>query len=131
MSLPKSVYLAGRMRGHHLYNFQAFAEAAITMRDLGIFVYSPAERDLASGFQPHLPTDHPDQVFNLEEAFAWDFSCIVKAEAIVLLPFWVHSDGTKKEIILAQGLGRGVYCYNSGLLEPAKIRIITQAVRED
>jgi len=114
---PHTAYLAGPMRGKPLYNFQLFAVAAMEMRSRGIFIYSPAERDLASGFQPHLPLDHPDQKFDLHEAFDWDFRAIQEADAVILLPGWEDSDGTKREIILAQTLGKDIfqYYYNNRL----------------
>ncbi len=126
MKFPASVYVCGPMRGKHLYNFQAFADVAMTLRGYDIFVYSPAERDMACGFQPHLPVDHPDQVFNLEQAFTWDFWAITESEAIVLLPGWETSEGSKKEIVLAQGMGKRVFAYNSGLLEPIEPKITVE-----
>lgn len=127
MKTPKSVYVAGKMRGCTLYNFQAFADAAMTLREQGVIVFNPAERDLAAGFQPHLPVDHPDQVFNLADAFSWDFWAITQSEGIVLLPGWETSEGTKKEIVLAQGLGKPIFAYNCGLLEPIDPKITVEA----
>jgi hypothetical protein len=127
MKNPESAYVAGKMRGMPLYNFQAFAEAAMVLRDQGIFVRSPAERDLAHGFDPSLALDDLDQRFDLEEAFAWDFWAITNTECIVLLPGWETSEGTKKEIILAQGLGKRIFAYNCGLLEPIEPKITVTA----
>lgn len=114
----KALYICGPMRGRPLYNIQAFCEAAMTLRDEDYFIYSPAERDIATGFQPHLAMDHPDQCLNLDEAFTWDFWAIAQSDGIVLLPGWEDSEGTKKEIVLAQGMGKLIYLYNSGFLEP-------------
>ena len=127
MNFPKSAYITGPMRGRPLYNFQAFADVAMTLRGYDVYTYNPAERDMACGFQPHLPLDHPDQNFCLEEAFTWDFWAINESEAIVLLPGWETSEGTKKEIILAQGMGKSIFAYNSGLLEPIKPKITVEA----
>lgn len=127
MSFPKSAYVAGPMRGAPLYNFQAFADVAMTLRGYDVIVYSPAERDMACGFQPHLSLDDSAQNFNLEEAFTWDFWAIAESEAIVLLPGWENSEGTKKEIILAQGMGKSIFAYNSGLLEPIEPKITVTA----
>lgn len=127
MKTPRAVYIAGPMRGKHLYNFKTFATVAMFLREEGIVVYNPAERDMAAGFQPHLPLDHPDQRFDLEEAFSWDFWAITEAEGIVLLPGWETSDGTKKEIVLAQGLGKRIFAYNCGLLEPIEPKITVEA----
>lgn len=127
MNFPKSAYIAGPMRGAPLYNFQAFADVAMTLRGYDVHVYSPAERDMACGFQPHLALDDSAQCFNLEEAFTWDFWAIAESEAIVLLPGWENSDGTKKEIILAQGMGKSIFAYNCGLLEPIEPKITVEA----
>lgn len=117
------IYLAGPMRGLPMFNFPAFMEAAIKLRDRGHFVYNPAERDVAVGFDPSKPLDHPDntKVFNLAEAFEWDFVAINKSEAIVLLPGWANSKGVQAELVLAMALHRGVFEWDDPRMVPLGI----------
>ncbi|HEY6019771.1 MAG TPA: DUF4406 domain-containing protein, partial [Candidatus Paceibacterota bacterium] len=48
----KRCYIAGPMRGLPLFNFPCFHHAADTLRILGFEVWSPAEKDEQSGFNP-------------------------------------------------------------------------------
>ncbi|KKM67683.1 hypothetical protein LCGC14_1468680 [marine sediment metagenome] len=106
-----TLYVAGPMRGLHLFNFPAFFAAAMKLRDWGYKVFNPAERDMAVGLDPSKPLDDPDNlaVFNLTKAFEWDFEAIRKADAIVLLPDWRESKGVQAELVLALALKREVF----------------------
>ena len=105
------IYLAGPMRGLPMFNFPAFMQAAMALRDLGHFVDSPAERDVAIGFNAGLPLEHPDNIeaFDLGEAFEWDFGAILKADAMVVLPNWHDSKGVQAEMVLAMALTRDIF----------------------
>jgi len=109
------IYLAGPMRNIPQFNFPAFMKAAMRLRDMGHFVFNPAERDLAEGFNSSLPLDHPDnlETFDLSKAFAWDFATIMKVDAIVLLPGWEASKGVQAELVLAKALLREVFLWDT------------------
>lgn len=112
------IYLAGPMRGYKLYNFPAFAEASRVLRLLGHEVISPAEMDLAKGFDPSLPIDHPDQIpFDMASVLKEDFEAILsECEAIVLLPGWSGSAGAKAEMVVGYYSGKRIYTYHTPLI---------------
>lgn len=83
------IYLAGPMRGYPESNFPAFIEAAKKLRDIGHYVFSPAE--------------YPMQ--NRREGLAIDMMWIASfAEAIVVLPGWQQSLGANAEVALARAI---------------------------
>lgn len=99
------VYLAGPMRGYPRFNFDAFADAAAGLRALGHEVLSPAENDLAMGFDP----DGPLEALNLPAAFRWDVEALLSAEAVVLMPNWHMSEGARLEFDIARAIGTPTY----------------------
>ena len=108
---PKSrAYLAGPMRNYEEYNFPAFDEATAWLRGKGWIVISPAEIDRELGLDPTHPL--PDW-FTLETAMQRDLHEIThpETEAIILLPGWVESEGSLKEVTTAMACGRQVYFY--------------------
>ena len=121
------IYLAGPMRGKPLFNFAEFFRVAMRLRAMGHDVLNPAERDLAVGFNPALPIEHPENaaVFTLGAAFEWDFAAIVSADAIVLLEGWRESNGTQAELVLAMSLGRKVFEYVNDTLHESDVRSYT------
>lgn len=97
------VYLAGPMRGRDEHNFPAFARAAWLLRESGHEVVSPAEHDLALGFDPHRPLDEQD--FDLRASLAWDLQQVLEADAVAVLDGWQHSSGARAEVATAQAAG--------------------------
>ena len=108
-----NIYLAGPMRGHHLYNLHEFARGALLLRSMGHNVFNPIERDLANhGFDPSL--DLEDQDFDLKEAMRRDLQYIVSQEcdAVVLLPEWGDSKGAQVEVLAAFHAGKRLFLLN-------------------
>lgn len=101
-------YLAGKMRGVPEFNFPAFLDAARLLRQHGHIIFSPAERDLAEGFDPTL---NSLDGFDLQEALSADFRMILDADAVILLPGWEDSSGARAERFVAEMTGRDVYLY--------------------
>ncbi len=105
----KNVYVAGKMRGVEEFNFPAFDVATEILRDAGYFVFSPAERDRAAGFDPSGMTGNEDLSklgFSLREALAADTQWIaMEADAVYLLDGWENSSGARAEKALAEALG--------------------------
>lgn len=97
------VYLAGPMRGYPLYNFPAFGVAAAALRAIGHEVFSPAERDLAMGFDPERSIE--EQGFDLRKAWRWNLEALLACEAIALMKGHEHSEGAKLERANAKALG--------------------------
>lgn len=108
------IYLAGPMRGIPEFNFPAFADATAKLRALGYEVFSPAEKDTDDGFESGgLKGDDYELKmadFDLAKALAMDLEYICRhAEAVVLLPGWEMSEGTKAEVATAHALGKPVW----------------------
>lgn len=87
-------YVAGPMRGYPRHNFDKFAEVTAALRDQGWVVISPAELDLAVGYDPEV-TPTAEQ---LVEMFERDLDAINKVDTIVLLPGWRESLGVHVEL---------------------------------
>jgi hypothetical protein len=103
----KKVYLGGPMRGYENFNYQAFEDATIALRAMGYEVYSPHEMDLELGFVDadwHYEGDRRvwDRVettpeFTIHVAMRVDLRVITQMDAVVFLPGWQKSSGSKME----------------------------------
>lgn len=112
------IYLAGPMTGIPSFNFPAFDVAAARLRrQLGVFVFSPAEHDRCV-YGPELednPTGDPilakiNHGFSLRKALLDDLTFICnEADGIALLPGWENSKGVTAELSLAKALGLSVF----------------------
>lgn len=89
------LYLAGPMRGYPLYNFNAFADYADRLRAQGHDVFSPAEKDEASGFDPSR-----DQPKELAVYMIDDLPEVLRADAVALMPGWEYSTGATLEALV-------------------------------
>lgn len=97
------IYLAGPMRNKPNFNFPAFAYAAGILRDAGYDVINPAEHDLEQGFNPETDTE---DALDWTATVAWDLEQILhRAEAVVVLPGWESSTGTRGELAVAMFKG--------------------------
>lgn len=105
-----NVYVSGPMRGYSEFNFPAFVDATCVLRKQGHSVFSPAERDLAEGFNPvgmkGSVEDLAANNFNLRKALAADchYICNV-ADRIHMLSGWINSTGATAERALGIALG--------------------------
>lgn len=120
-----TVYLAGPMRGIEEFNFPAFEAAALHLRRQGYQVFSPAEHDLESGFDPKGTLDG----FNLRAALKWDLETITSCNCVVVLPGWEHSKGCAAEVATARALGIKVLSYPD--LQPIPEHPVTEVVYTD
>ena len=109
------VYLCGPMRGHPLFNFPAFTDAAAALRAAGYEVLSPHERDLALGFDPARPIE--EQGFDLVDALRWDVAAVLRADATVVLPGWETSRGARAEVAVAKAADKPVLSLAAALTE--------------
>jgi len=108
-----SIYIAGPMKGHSLYNFPAFdAAAALLARD-GWTPINPAQLDRDAGFDPE--RDPLTPAF-LKEAMKRDLLALLEADALVLLPGWPDSRGACAEKAVALWSGIPVYELIDGAL---------------
>ena len=98
---PK-IYCAGPMSGLPNFNFPAFMAAAEKLREEGWEVYNPAEKD-AEAHLNKKATKTGDAAlaikhgFDFREAYLWDVTSIIRADAIYMLPGWEGSPGARGE----------------------------------
>lgn len=96
-----NVYLAGPMTGIPNYNFPAFMEAAAKLRDLGLSVFNPAEKDL----EEWGTIEEVLKNANYRDCLRKDLNYLLDhADAIALLPNWENSKGVAAEVALAKAL---------------------------
>jgi hypothetical protein len=107
-------YLAGPMRGYKDFNFPAFHAAAKHLREVvGWDVISPAEIDLAKGFDPTAG------VFTLDDwysAMRTDIAILLepRVDRIVFLPGWGDSRGANVERTVGEAIGLELWFYIPG-----------------
>lgn len=108
---PRRAYIAGPMRGHERWNFDAFDRVTAEFRDMGWTIFSPAEHDVEEGLDPNdYPNLPPD--FSLEKCLRWDLARIAEdVDAVIFLPGWEKSEGALKELRVAQDCGRELLEY--------------------
>ncbi len=121
---PKSVYIAGPMRGIYLYNFPAFDAAKAELEALGWHVESPADFDREMGYHPEgYPKDwdwsHLPDGLELETIVQRDLGALRNCDAIYLLAGWQHSRGACAEAAVASWLGKELLGVSGGL-EPVR-----------
>jgi Domain of unknown function (DUF4406) len=91
------IYLSGKMSGLPHNNHSTFNKWARHLRDRGFQVLNPAENDGGSTDKEHT------FYMNL------DMSNLLVCDAVVLIPGWETSFGSKLEIAVAQATGRSIY----------------------
>lgn len=104
----KHVYLAGPMRGHERFNFDAFESAASQLENKGIKVTSPHRMDLEIGFDPN---NTSLEGFDVHDCVRRDVEAIISTEACVFLPGWENSIGAKAEKAIADWLDRPCFSF--------------------
>lgn len=113
------LYLSGPMAGIPEFNYPAFAEARERLRKAEYDVYDPSE-----GIEPD------GSVVNVQRLMKGHISQVVESEAIVLLPGYARSEGSKVELAAALAIGLPVYLYRKSRpfpLEPfPQIRVVTR-----
>lgn len=98
------LYLAGPMTGYPRWNFDRFERGASALRSAGFEVISPAEIDLAEGFDP----DAPAHLFTREHLIAAlkrDAELVLSSDGVAMLPNWSTSKGARAEWALAEAAG--------------------------
>lgn len=103
-SRPRTIYLAGPMRGHPEFNYPEFRRVAEILRKRGhLFVYDPSEWGRRAGVTNL-------EAFPIRRAFA-DYCNFITmhADTIVLLPGWQASVGATAEHALAKVCGLDIF----------------------
>src|SRR5690348_5131587 len=102
-------YLAGKMRGEPEYNFPAFHEATAKLREQGWDVWSPAEREEQSGFNPKT-----DKAQSTAYYMRQDLPAVCESDAVIVLPGWEESVGARLDVHVATECGIPVLDYVTG-----------------
>jgi len=93
----RRVYISGPMSGHKNNNFDAFDDAAKTLRRRGFSVCSPSDTDRWLGELSHA------------EYLRFDFARVLEADLLIALEGWEQSVGALAEIFVALRIGTEVY----------------------
>jgi len=91
------VYLAGPMSGYPSCNHKEFARVTSILREAGYEVFSPAEYDAKSGFNPDTDKQKP-----FKHYMQVDLPEVMNAEAVILLKGWEKSKGANLEVKVAK-----------------------------
>lgn len=102
----KKVYVAGPMRGYEHFNFPAFHEASVQLKEVGIRVINPAALDEAYGFDP-MQDPVTDEL--VRQCVRRDVDAICQVDAVVVIKGWENSAGATAEVAVAKWLGLPVY----------------------
>lgn len=104
----KSIYIAGPMTSYPAFNFPAFFAAEEKFTAEGWRVFNPANKEQELGTTEAKSFAQGDAVglvaegWDWKEAFEWDCSKVIHADAIYLLQGWEKSTGARAEWAVAQ-----------------------------
>ena len=93
----KKVYLAGPMSGYPSCNFREFERVTTKLREAGYEVFSPAEYDAKSGFNPDTDKQKP-----FKHYMQVDLPEVMNSDAVILLKGWEKSKGANLEVKVAK-----------------------------
>lgn len=113
---PKTLYIAGPMRGIAYFNYPMFDRIAGVLREQGLCVISPADEDRKQdGFDPFENPAHavPEnctfpRTMDFHKIVRRCLDAVLQCEEIVLLPGWERSSGAVAELTLAMWLNKRV-----------------------
>ena len=101
-----TLYIAGPMTGIEDFNYPAFHEAALVLRDKGWAVINPAENF------------DGDQTLDRRAYFRRAFEQLRNVtDGIVLLDGWRQSKGALAEVFIAYNLGHTIYRFDPNVSE--------------
>ena len=100
------IYIAGPMSGYPEFNFPAFFAAEEALKTGGYQVFNPANKDAereldAEAFKTGDAKLVVERGFDFREAYLWDVSKVIEADAIYMLPGWQYSPGAVGEHAVA------------------------------
>lgn len=113
---PKTLYIAGPMRGIAYFNYPMFDRIAGILREQGLCVISPADEDRKQdGFDPFENPDYANpkacqfpSEMDFHSTVRRCLDAVLQCEEIVLLPGWERSSGAVAELTLAMWLNKRV-----------------------
>jgi len=99
--MKKTFYIAGPMRGHKGYNYDAFFEAEYDLNQLDIGAENPASVPLLDGFDPDVDEfTH----YDLLKVFPNCIAMLAKSQGILMLDGFENSAGAMSELYVAVNL---------------------------
>ena len=93
------VYLAGPMSGYKNFNYDTFHAVAFALRARGVTVISPAENE--TGVYAAAPAVEDVSPDVHAEYLRRGFAHVLRSDAVLLLPGWQRSHGTRHELDVA------------------------------
>lgn len=106
--MSKSIYIAGPMSGIPEFNFPAFFAAEEEIKSWHSFypIFNPANKDAEKELdaEAFASGDHVlvnERGFNFREAYLWDVTKVIEADAIYMLKGWERSPGAIGEHAVA------------------------------
>lgn len=113
------VYLAGPMTGHANFNYDTFHAVAFALRTRGVTVISPAENETGVYAPAPAVDDVSPEVH--AEYLRRGFANVLRSDAVLLLPGWQRSSGTRHELDVAGATERiEVYQLGDELINAAR-----------
>ena len=117
-SLLGRIYIAGPMTGWKLFNWPYFEHTARVLRRMGWDVITPTEIDEECGMVYATRDEHGNildvqttDLFDYEEILQRDFAAVRTCTHILLHPDWHHSQGARRELVVAIENGLEVVLY--------------------
>lgn len=105
-----NIFVSGPMRGFAEFNFPEFARVTEWLRSQGHTVFSPAEHELALGFDPTGLEGTSEELagltFDLRRALRDELTWLLdNADKLVVLNGWEQSSGARAEVQTAWAVG--------------------------
>jgi hypothetical protein len=103
-------YLAGPMSGYPKYNYPAFTEATILLRQNGFVIHSPHEAAWPEGHDLMMESDLWEYMMRKTKKL------LIKSNSIILMAGWASSTGAKLELHSALDRNYRVFTLAHGVL---------------
>ena len=121
--MPKSIYIAGPMRGYKWFNFPAFDSAYQDLQNQSKYlkIISPANIDRLCGFDPHKDCDENHdwnvvpECLDIKDVMRRDLKEVMECDAIFMLKGWEKSKGARAEYSLAEALEKEILYQDSAV----------------
>ena len=101
----QKIYIAGPMSGYPNFNFDAFNQAADRLRECGLEVFNPADKEGETLSEESKVAGDPVLAqkggFDFRSVYTWDVNKVIEADAIYMLPGWEQSPGARGEHAVA------------------------------
>lgn len=106
----KSIYIAGPMSGIPEFNFPKFFEVERKLIRQGYNVFNPANKSNETAVVEHSSYGEGDALalvssgWDFRQAYIWDTTKVIQANAIYMLKGWENSPGARGEHAVAMAM---------------------------